>query len=497
MSNTKLISIISLFSLFFIYCSGGQPVVQGNQAVQDNNKNIDSKNVSQNKNMGTWIATIGGRDDDWAEAVVASKDGGFVVVGPTRSFGAGLADVMVIKLTNDATIEWQKTFGGQEGDFANGMTQTSDGGYVISGWTGSFGAGRDDLWLIKVDANGNLQWQKTYGGPEDDHANNVIQTRDGNLVAVGWTASFVTGTKQCVSRPCADLWVLKVDLQGNVLWQKHYGGNEVDSGSAIIETADGAVVIAGDTDSFGPVGIADTWVVKLDSSNGNIIWQKTYGGVDEDLGNALVETSDGSIVVTSETKSFGNGSDSDISVVKLTSQGNIVWQKRIAGSMNEISAFNLIKDNDGIIVTGGTESFGIDFNAPGPMGPNDINDNLFDLLVMKLDSNGNMVWQNFYGSRDDDFANSAGILNNGNIVVVGKTLSFGSGNPDILVALLDSNGAVTGGCNLSSHPSVRIIDTNFALSNSSISPVDTTAVVQDVQSFIKTPFPTIYTICPR
>jgi hypothetical protein len=204
-----------------------------------------------------WAKTYGGASDDRANSIQPTSDGGYIVAGWTISFGAGGADVWVLKLDGSGNVTWQKTYGGAGTDWATSIQQTSDGGYIVAGVTGSFGAGSGDVWVLKLDGSGNVTWQKTYGGGSTDYAYSIQQTSDGGYIVAGLTDSFGAGS--------ADVWVLKLDGSGNVTWQKTYGGGSTDYAYSIQQTSDGGYIVAGLTDSFG-AGSYDFWVLKLDGS---------------------------------------------------------------------------------------------------------------------------------------------------------------------------------------------------------------------------------------
>jgi len=213
-----------------------------------------------------WDKTYGGASADMAEAVKQTDDGGYLVAGATWSFGAGMADFWLVKTDTNGNMQWNKTYGGADWDWAESVQQTSDGGYVIAGGTKSFGGGDCDFWLVKIDADGNMQWNKPYGGAHWDMAYSVQQTSDGGYVIVGQTDSFGIG---------ADVWLVKTDSAGNMQWQRTYGGADVDGARSVQQTSDGGYIVAGVTRSFG-VGSFDFWLIKTDA-NGHMMWYKTYG----------------------------------------------------------------------------------------------------------------------------------------------------------------------------------------------------------------------------
>jgi nicotinamide riboside kinase len=251
---------------------------------------------------------------DRAYSVQQTSDGGYIVAGSTRSFGAGRHDIILIKTDANGNRIWAKTYGGTEDDRAYAVQQTSDGGYIVAGSTRSFGAGRDDIILIKTDANGNRIWAKTYGGTEDDRAYAVQQTSDGGYIVAGSTRSFGAGRH--------DIILVKTDANGNRIWAKTYGGTEDDRAYAVQQTSDGGYIVAGSTRSFSG-GRDDIILIKTDA-NGNIIWAKTYEGTDDDMDRAYAvqQTSDGGYIVAGSTRSFGAGRH-DIILIKTDANGNI------------------------------------------------------------------------------------------------------------------------------------------------------------------------------
>jgi len=258
-----------------------------------------------------WTTTIGGKKEDGGYSLIQTSDGGYAIAGYTKSFGAGEADVYVVKLDAKGNLQWTRTIGGRGYEIGNSLIQTSDGGYVIAGSTTSFGAGGEDVYVVKLDAKGNLQWTKTIGGPKGDEGRSLIQTSDGGYAIAGYTSSFGAGE--------ADVYVVKLDANGNLQWTKTIGGKKADGGFSLIQTSDGGYAIAGYTSSFG-AGEADVYVVKLDA-NGNLQWTKTIGGENDDRGFSLIQTSDGGYAIAGYTASFDAG-DLDVYVVKLDKNGD-------------------------------------------------------------------------------------------------------------------------------------------------------------------------------
>jgi predicted RNase H-related nuclease YkuK (DUF458 family) len=267
-----------------------------------------------------WQRTFGGSGDDRGYSVGQTIDGGYIIAGGTESFGAGSADVYLIKTDPNGNSVWQKTFGGNNWDDSMAVQQTSDGGFIIAGYTYSFGSGARDVYLIKTDPNGDSQWQRTFGGKNDDQCWSVQQTVDSGYIIAGWTRSFGSGK--------ADVYFIKTDPNGNQEWQKTFGGNNDDWGLSVRQTFDNGYIIAGYTWSFG-AGASDVYLIKTDSG-GNLLWQKTLGGSNSDDGRSVQQTYDGGYIIAGTTSSFGVESF-DVYLIKLSAD---VCQYVLLGDVN-------------------------------------------------------------------------------------------------------------------------------------------------------------------
>ncbi len=299
-----------------------------------------------------WSKTYGGGSDEEGYAVQQTTDGGYIVAGYAMSFGAGLADVYLIKTDANGNTLWTKTYGGTISDRAEAVQQTTDGGYIVAGWTGSFGAGGADVYLIKTDANGNTLWTKTYGGGFFDYGYAVEQTNDGGYIVAGKTNSFGAGDY--------DVYLIKTDANGNTLWTKTYGGVDRDYSYAVQQTTDGGYIVVGETWNFG-AGNLDVYLIKTDA-NGNTLWTKTYGGFSTDGGYAVKQTTDGGYIVAGHTYSFGAGNN-DVYLIKTDANGAMLWTKTYGGtSWDEGYAVQQTIDG-GYIVAGWTANFGIGSNT--------------------------------------------------------------------------------------------------------------------------------------
>ncbi|HOQ40376.1 MAG TPA: hypothetical protein PK561_08220, partial [Fervidobacterium sp.] len=204
-----------------------------------------------------WEKTFGGSGEDQAASIQQTTDGGYIVAGYTYSFGVGNSDIYVLKLNSDGSLAWEKTFGGSGEDYTYSIQQTTDGGYIVAGWTNSFGVGNSDVYVLKLNSDGSLEWQKTFGGNGEDQATSIQQTTDGGYIVAGGTTSFGAGNY--------DVYVLKLNSDGSLAWQKTSGGNGGDWALSIQQTTDEGYIVAGYTNSFGS-GDYDVYILKLDSN---------------------------------------------------------------------------------------------------------------------------------------------------------------------------------------------------------------------------------------
>jgi hypothetical protein len=294
-----------------------------------------------------WTQTYGGTGYDFGESIVQTDDGGYAITGSTSSYGAGNWDFWLVKTDANGNAEWNQTYGETLREIATKVVQTGDGGYVISGQTNSFGAGSDDVWLVKTDANGNAEWNQTYGGVNYDYGAYVVETNDGGYAIIGTTESFGAGSD--------DVWLVKTDANGNAEWNQTYGGTSMDYGSSVVQTGDGGYAIAGDTYSYG-AGNIDFWLVKTDA-NGNAEWNQTYGGTSMDDGAFMVQTGDGGYAIAGETFSY-DIRFGDVWLVKTDANGNAEWNQTYGGTEMDRGMSVVETIDGGYVIAGTTESFG-------------------------------------------------------------------------------------------------------------------------------------------
>jgi parallel beta-helix repeat protein len=352
-----------------------------------------------------WNKTFGGTADECGFSVAQTSDDGYIIVGDTRSYGAGSADAYFIKTDENGNVEWSKTFGGAYCDLGKSVQQTSDGGYIITGFIGSYGAGAYDTWLIKTNSKGNKEWDKTFGGSDNDGGWAVQQTADGGYILAGVTDSYGAGND--------DVWLIKTNSNGNKVWDKTFGGADYDYGHSVQQTSDGGYIIVGNTESYG-AGKHDVWLIKMES-NGNEEWNKTFGGSNWDMGFSVQQTSDGGYIIVGNTESYGAGKH-DVWLIKIESNGNEEWNKTFGGS-NWDMGFSVQQTSDGgYIVAGDTFSYDTDS---------------YDLWLIKTDTNGNEEWSKTFGGSDSDRGWAVQQTSDGGYILTGYTKSYGDGNFDV------------------------------------------------------------------
>jgi hypothetical protein len=355
-----------------------------------------------------WQKTYGGSNNEDARCVSQTLDGGYILVGFTLSTNGdvigshGGGDIWVLKLDSGGNLEWKKTYGGTDLDVGYAIQQCNDGGYIMAGTVFSKDGDvsghhdDDDAWVVKLDNQGNIEWQRALGGSGWDEARCIQQTTDGGFIMAGWSGSLdgdVTGNHGAL-----DFWLVKLNPTGAIQWQKSLGGSSIDMARSLKATDDGGYIVAGQTMSndgqvSGNNGNDDYWVVKLDSF-GAIEWQNTLGGTGSDIGQSVALCNDTGYYVVGTTGSANNGDvmgyhgGLDVWVVKLSKLGEIEWSLALGGSEPDHGYAISKTIDDGCIVAGSTESQDGDVQG---------NDGGADLWVIKLSEGGIIEWQKTLG----------------------------------------------------------------------------------------------------
>tara|TARA_R110002072_G_scaffold108418_1_gene235266 strand:- start:201 stop:1751 length:1551 start_codon:yes stop_codon:yes gene_type:complete len=381
-----------------------------------------------------WQNALGGSEYDSVYAIRNTLDGGYVVAGRIQSsdgditgFHGGI-DIWVVKLNSEGDLQWQKALGGSNSDIGRSIQPTSDGGVIVAGSTNSTDGditnniGGGDIWLVKLDNTGNIEWEKTYGGTNDEWPNFIKQTTDGGFIIAGGTVSDdgdISG-----HHGMADAWVFKINQNGDFLWQTALGGSEWDTARAIKQTSDGGYIVGASSESNdGDVsvnqGIDDFWFIKL-SSNGTIEWEKTYGGSESEIIRGIEITPDGGYIASGYTDSNDgdisfNYGDRDYWIVKITSTGNLEWEKTFGGSDYDLGD-NIHSTIDGYAMVGYT------YSSDGDVLNNQ---GIADIWMIKINEFGDIQWQKSLGGSDTDFTDSESLqlTADGGYVIAGYTVS--------------------------------------------------------------------------
>jgi hypothetical protein len=296
-----------------------------------------------------WTRTYGGSSEDRCNSVHQTADGGFITVGYTHSFGAGGKDVYLVKTDSSGDTLWTRTYGGGRYDEGYSVLQTSDSGYIIAGYTDSFGPGNDNVWLLKTDSSGDTLWTRTYGLGNYAQGRSVQLTSDGGYVIAGHIFSYSTHSH--------DVYLLKTDSSGDTLWTRTYGASDHDYGYSVQQTADGGYVIAGYTYYHPFYVFSDVYLVKTDSS-GETLWTRTYDRETLDHGYSVQQTSDGGYIIAGETWPSGGGGY-DVYLLKTDSSGDTLWTRIYGGVCGDDYGYSVQQTSDGAyIIAGWTDSFG-------------------------------------------------------------------------------------------------------------------------------------------
>ena len=381
--------------------------------------------VAADESQAYWIESLG--DSGWLRLNTATllDDGSIIAVGwIAREKYNG--DLMVIKFSPYGTVEWAKVYGGPGDDYPTGVTIGPNGDIIVVGTTSSYGSGSYDVWVLRLYPDGKIRWQKTYGGPGDDRAMDVAIDHAGKIVVVGGTTSYGANPGES-----SDLWVLKLSGTGDVVWSRTYGRTKWDWGDSVAVDGSNNIYVGGvywlgvsaPYSHFGDGGSG--WILKLDT-NGNVVWNRMLGGVDNEWvsGIALL---DGDVIFVGSTKSFGAG-DYDLWVGRLDSDGNLKWVKSYGGTSRDVGTSLLVLNQYcGFLV-------GYTYSAQEVTGSK-------AWILRFSPGSGEVDWQRVYGGEGDDHAFGIAGSPDG-IVVLGASSSFGKAQRSAWILKLQTSGTV-------------------------------------------------------
>jgi len=393
------------------------------------------------------VITLGGSKNESGQSVIKTFDGGYAVIGHTQSMDGDIAgksnesyDYWVLKFNILNELEWQKTYGGSDDDRGTDIIQTSEGGYTVIGKSKSEdldvseNAGYDDFWMIKLDGNGSILWEYSFGYAGSDVPYSVIQTNDNGYLVSGVldvTASNGQGDRVSSSQrrhAGGDYWVIKLNANGIKEWSNYYGGSFTDTAYDAIQTEDNGYIIVGSSDSndvdvANNKGSYDFWVIKI-SNTGDLVWEKSFGGSEIDEARAISNTADGNYLVVGDTRSANidvsqNRGAADLWMIKINSEGSLIWEKTLGGTSFDVGRSVSKTQDNGFLIAGSSRSS--DGDLRNNKGQN-------DALILKINSSGDLEWQKTIGGSEVDFFYGAAELTDGSVVAIGDT---NSSNGDI------------------------------------------------------------------
>ena len=405
--------------------------------------NCSKKDVFEVPEIDTnvyFIETIGGSKNDAFNAITKTIDGGYIAAGYTQSNDGDIIskanisfDFLASKFSAENTLEWQKTFGGSEDDKALDIIQTLGGDFIILGSSESSdldvseNAGSKDFWLVKLSNKGILLWEKSFGFSGIDYGTTLLETKEGGFLITGVldvTASNGQGNAKSTATKHSggDYWAIKTDHTGTLEWSRFFGGSFTEVPSGVLETDAHNFIIVGSSDSndfniSNSKGSYDFWIIKI-STEGTLLWEKSFGGSEIDEAKAITRTNDGNFIIVGDTRSADknvskNNGAADIWVLKVSSEGNILWEKTIGGANFDAARAIYKTQDNGFLIAGSSRSLDNDFENKGQN----------DALILKIDKNGNLLWQKIFGGSKIDFLYDVVELNNKSIIAVGESSS--------------------------------------------------------------------------
>ena len=358
-----------------------------------------------------WMRTFGGNGYESANWVMQTSDGGYIVAGNTGSYGAGKSDIWVVKTNQNGTEQWNRTYGGTDYDSGNSIQQTSDGDYIIAGATRGLYSTGLDFWLVKVHPNGDEQWNKTFGGTDGEYANFVHQTRDGG---------YILGGIKVNDSGVYVYWLVKTDPSGTEEWNRTFGrecfDSRFESAYSFQQTFDGGYILAGTTYDHS-VERPNLWLIKIDSG-GNEQWNRTLGGIEIFWVGAVMESSDGSFIILGETDPFDIDNPARIMLVKANANGYEEWNRTFTG-MDYYIPYSLFQTSDGGYIIAGIKNS--------------------DAWLVKTDSKGNIQWYNGLGGTGSDNVNFIQQTSDGGYIFTGMTSSYNRSSTQLWLVKLESD----------------------------------------------------------
>ena len=352
---------------------------------------------------------------DYGRSLIQTNDGNYLIVGNMSILGDNYSNALLVKIDYTGEQKWKRDFTFSSTDRLNMVKELADGSLIMAGFTMSATDYSKDVLVIKTDAQGNVEWQRSYGDAQDEIANSIDISNGGGFIITGEVINANTGFGLC--------HLMKIDDEGELSWSNTFGGSQNDNGFSVTSTNDGGFAITGVTRSLGD-NDGDAWLIKV-SDSGAIQWERTYGGEDTEFGRAIQQTVDGGYIIIGQTESFGAGS-SDAYLLKTDSEGNEMWSQTFGGQGTDQGRYVVESADQGYLISGYTDSFG----ASGG----------FNFWMIKTNSLGELEWQRFFGEHGDDRGLSGIQTLDGGYAIAGYTSSVGSNSSNILFIKTDDNG---------------------------------------------------------
>lgn len=440
LNNSSL--IVLLLALFVFSCSKTEPIGEPIDTTPDIN----------------FTKTFGGSLNESGESIIKTNDGGYAILGYTQSKDGDVTnkidesfDYWLLKFDQNQTLQWQKTYGGTDNDRGSHIIQTTDNGYAILGYSASNNGdvttnnGANDFWMCKLNGNGTILWEKSFGFLGADNGNAIIQTQDNGFLILGVIDisasngqgnSKITGTKRHAG---GDYWAIKLNSDGEKEWSRYYGGTFTDTPYDVIQTNDNGYLLVGSSDSKdvdikNSKGSYDFWIVKI-SESGTLLWEKSFGGSQIDEAYAICDSGDGNYLIIGDTRSNDgdistNNGAADLWLIKISPEGDLIWEQNYGGTSFDVGR-SISKTQDGsFMILGSSRSSDGDLTK---------NNGQNDAWLLKINDKGDLLWQKTVGGSNIDFAYSAIELDNKNIIAVGETssndgdISTNKGFSDLLI----------------------------------------------------------------
>jgi hypothetical protein len=384
-------------------------------------KNITINTAGDQVELVKFNKTFGGPDYDFCNDGMQTLDGGYIILASFDNSPVSGFDLWLIKLNVTGELEWEKKIGGSDTEHGYEISQTTDGGFIATGWTYSWGGGGENLWLVKIDSMGNEQWNSTFGDDKDNIGSDVEQTLDGGYIITGYTDNTTSSY--------ADLWLIKTNSTGSMQWNKTFGKqDESDYGCSIQQTSDDGYIIGGYTYSYG-AGYADVWLIKTDE-NGNETWNKTFGGDNGDYGYCVKQVSDGGYIISGETESWGAGYNwwPDAWLIKTDENGNETWNRTFDYGEAELGYSTQQTMDGGYIILGQVGSQ-FDYDS-------------WDVLLIKTNDTGEEEWSNIYGGGYYDAGSRVNQTTDGGYIMFCETESFGPNWINVWILKVNETGEI-------------------------------------------------------